>query len=73
MNDLKETIKSRTSIRTYDERPVSDEHRKMLEDYTKEITTPFGIPVEFVFMDAKEHGLSSPVLTGESMYVAGKV
>ena len=73
MNNLNEIIKSRKSVRTYDEKPVSDEHRKMLEEYAKEITGPFEIPVEFVFIDAKEHGLSSPVLTGESLYVAGIV
>ena len=73
MEDVMNIIKSRKSVRTYDERPVSSEHRKMLEEYTKEITNPFEIPVEFVFMDAKEHRLSSSVLAGESLYVAGIV
>jgi hypothetical protein len=29
--------------------------------------------VSFVFLDAGEHGLSSPVINGEHLYVAGKV
>jgi nitroreductase len=38
-----------------------------------EITNPFQIPVEFKFMDAKEHGLSCPVVTGTDLYVGGKI
>ncbi len=73
MNDLKEIIEGRKSVRTYDGKQLSDEHRRLLEEYARGITDPFDIPVEFVFMDAAEHGLSSPVLSGEQLYVAGKV
>jgi hypothetical protein len=68
-----ETIKGRKSVRTFDGNMLTDQHRKDIEEYIKEITNPFNIPVEFVLLDAKEHGLSSPVLSGEQMYVAGKV
>ena len=73
MNDLMEVIRGRKSVRTYDGTGISGEHRGLLEEYIKGITNPFDIPVEFVLMDAKEHGLSSPVLSGERLYVAGKV
>lgn len=73
MNDLMEIIKGRKSVRTYNGEQLSEEHRKLLEEYMKGITNPFDIPVEFVLMDAKEYGLSSPVLSGEKLYVAGKV
>ncbi len=73
MNDMIEIIKGRKSVRTYDGNQLSDMHRQVMEDYMKEIPNPFGIPVEFVLLDAKEHGLSSPVLSGERLYVAGKV
>ena len=73
MNDLMEIIKGRKSVRTYNGEQLSKEHRKLLEEYVKGITNPFDIPVEFVLLDAKEHGLSSPVLSGEQLYVAGKV
>ena len=63
----------RKSVRTFDGRPISSEHMKLLEEYVRDIPNPFGIPVEFVFLDAKEHGLSSPVLKGENLYIAGKV
>lgn len=73
MNDLMEIVKVRKSVRTYNGEKLSDEHRRLLEEYVKGISDPFDIPVEFVFMDAKEHGLSSPVLSGEVLYAAGKV
>lgn len=73
MNDLMEIIKGRKSVRTYNGEQLSEEHRKLLEEYVKGIMNPFDIPVEFVLLDAKEHGLSSPVLSGEQLYVAGKV
>ena len=73
MSALLETIKGRRSVRTFDERPVSAEDRAKIEEYMNTIVNPFGIPVEFVLLDAGENGLSSPVLSGESLYVAGKV
>ncbi len=68
-----EVIRTRKSVRTFDDRPIGDEDRQKIETYAKDITNPFDIPVEFVWLDAKEHRLSSPVLAGEKLYVAGKV
>ena len=73
MSELLKTIKGRKSVRTFDGRPVSPEDREKLEQYIRTITNPFGVPVRFVLLDAGEHGLSSPVLAGESLYVAGIV
>lgn len=68
-----ELIKTRKSVRTFDGQPLSEEDKKLLADYAATITNPYGIPVSFVFLDATEHGLSSPVINGEHLYVAGKV
>lgn len=73
MNDLIEIINGRKSVRSYDGNNLSDAHRQAIADYMKDIPNPFEIPVEFVLLDADEHGLSSPVLSGEKLYVAGKV
>ena len=73
INDLMEIIKGRKSVRTFNGEQLSDVHRKLLEEYVEGITNPFDIPVKFVFLDAKEQGLSSPVLSGEQLYAAGKV
>lgn len=68
-----ELIKTRKSVRTFDGRSLSQEDIKKLVDYAETITNPYGIPVKFVFLDAAEHGLSSPVIAGEHLYVAGKI
>ncbi len=73
MSGLMETIKARKSVRTFDGKPLTEEHRKDLEAYVQDLPNPFDIPVRFVFMDAAKEGLSSPVLTGEPMYLAGIV
>lgn len=71
--DSMNIIKNRKSVRTFDGRTITDEDRAKLTEYIKTITNPYGIGVEFVLLDAKKHGLSSPVIQGEQLYVAGKV
>ena len=73
MGNLNDTIMGRKSVRSFDGTLLSQQHINDLEEYIKDIKNPFKIPVEFVLLDAKQHGLSSPVLTGENLYVAGKV
>ena len=68
-----ETILTRKSVRSYDGRAIETETLERIRTFANEVGNPFGIPVSFAFLDAKERGLSSPVLTGEPLYVAGKV
>ena len=53
--------------------PLRQDDRAKLEQYLSQIETPFDIPMEFRMLDAKEHGLSSPVVTGTELYAAGKI
>ena len=73
MTELLKTIMGRKSVRTFDGRPLDAGDRERLERFIPSISNPFGVPVRFVLLDAKEHGLSSPVLSGDTLYVAGKV
>ena len=73
MATLPEVIRGRRSVRTFDGKPLRPEDREKLEAFIAGITNPFGVPVQFVLLDAEEHGLSSPVITGEKLYVTGKV
>lgn len=66
-------IKTRKSIRTFDGRDISKEDREKISSYVASITNPYEIPVKFIILDAKEYGLSSPVIVGENLYIAGKV
>lgn len=71
--DYSKLIRSRKSIRTFDGRPLTEADRNSLARYVNTIPNPYGIPVRFVFLDAEKLGLSSPVITGEHLYIAGKV
>ena len=73
MPALSEIIKGRKSVRSFDGTPIEASDLAKIKQYAENITNPFGIPVRFVFMDAKEYGLSSPVITGEKWYAAGIV
>ena len=73
MPELLALIRGRKSVRSFDGRPVSAEDRSRLEAFVSAVPNPFGVPVRFVLLDAKENGLSSPVLTGETLYAAGMV
>ena len=73
MSQLLDLIRSRTSVRSYDGRRLSAEEESRLLEYARAVKNPWGIPVTFHLLDAKEHGLKSPVLTGETLYLAGVV
>ena len=71
--DRMELIRTRRSVRTFDSRSLRAEDVSKLRAYMQTIENPYGIPVRFLLLDAKEHGLSSPVIVGESCYVTAKV
>ena len=68
----KELILSRKSVRTFDGDPLSEADRRDLNDNVSELENPFGVPVTFRLLNAKEYGLSSPVIVGEKEYLAAK-
>jgi len=71
--DISETIKTRRSVRTFDDTPLSEGHIGQLKRFIPTITNPYNIPVEFILLEKDKYGLSSPVISGEHMYVAAKV
>lgn len=73
MENIKDVIRKRRSVRTFDGKPLSDGDKNKLSESFKEMDNPFGIEVEFRILDAKEHKLSSPVIVGTDCYVAAKV
>ncbi len=68
-----EDVKNRRSVRTFDGKGLGAEILDDLKEYAKNIVNPYNIPVEFAFLNAKEHDLSSPVLSGEKEYITAKV
>ena len=70
---VKDIIRRRRSVRAFSGEALRYEDRQKLDEFLKTLDNPFGIPVEFRFLEAKEHGLSSPVIIGTDAYVAAKV
>ena len=73
MNNIAELINKRRSVRTYDGRAVEEPLLLQLLAESALWGNPFGIPVSFRFLNAKEHGLVCPVVVGTEQYVGGKV
>jgi hypothetical protein len=73
MMQIYEIIRQRRSVRTFEKTKIDQTVLEELKEYAKQISNPWNIEVRFVFMDAQEYGLSSPVLNGEPMYIAALV
>lgn len=73
MKHIEEHIRQRRSVRTYDGRELTEEDREKLRSFMEEIRNPYGIPVSFKFLNAKEDGLTCPVVSGTDVYIGGKI
>ncbi len=73
MNEFLELVKSRRSVRTFDGEMVDESLLSDLRSFAETATNPYKIPVRFAFLEAGEHKLSSPVISGETLYVAAAV
>lgn len=71
--DIKEVIKKRTSIRSFNGEELSKEDLKKLEGFINNAKNPFNVNLHFKILNAKEHNLSSPVVNGTNTYIACKV
>ena len=69
---VKEAIRKRKSVRSYDGNRLSETDSAALEAYFRELKNPFGVPVDFRLLDARTYGLTSPVLVGAETYLAAK-
>jgi hypothetical protein len=57
-NSIKDTICKRKSVRTFDGRKITAEDKSKLEEIIRTADNPFGVPVDFMLLDAKENGHS---------------
>ena len=73
MNNIVDHIKARRSVRTFDNCVLTTEALERLSAFMETIDNPWNIPVTFKFLDAKEYGLTCPVVVGTDLYVGGKV
>ena len=68
-----EIVKGRKSVRTYDGRLLTEEDREKLVAFMAEQTNPYGIEIEYRFLDPAAHDLKSLVLAGETLYIGAKM
>ena len=68
-----EIIKTRKSIRTFNNKKISKEDKEKLVQYMQTIKNPYDIPIEFIILDQDKYNLSSPVIEGEDFYIAAKI
>lgn len=73
MENITKHIIDRRSVRTFDGQALNESDKQKLCSFMEKIENPFDIPVEFKMMNAKEHGLTCPVVTGTELFVGGKV
>ena len=73
MENIYSLIRSRRSVRTFEDSPLSQEHLDLLCSFMAKIENPYEIPVEFQLLDAKEKDLKSPVLNTVPYFLAAKV
>ena len=69
---IKDAVRGRRSVRTYSGEPLREDDRHKLEEFLKTLRDPFGVPVEFRFLDAESCGLSCPVVVGTDLYLGAK-
>mgnify|MGYP002623980733 CR=1 FL=1 len=71
--NMMELVRSRRSVRSFDGNGIPEDIREEILRYANEAATPYGLPIVWKILDAKTHGLSSPVITGADAYIAGKL
>ena len=68
-----DVIRERRSVRTFDGMPLRPEDARQILGFAAAAGNPFGLPVDWVPLDAKTTGLSSPVIVGADTFLAGKL
>lgn len=68
-----EAIRSRRSVRTFSGEALRPEDAQKIAAFAETADNPYGLPIEWMLLDTKETGLSSPVIVGEDTFIAGKM
>ena len=73
MDNIGALVRARRSVRTFEEKPVSQQDLEKLQAFMAQISNPYGLPVAFKWLDAKKDNLSCPVVVGTDLYVGAKI
>lgn len=70
---IEKVIRARRSVRTFDGSALRPEDGEKIMAFAGEAENPYAIPISWRLLDPKKEDLHSPVITGESAYLAGKL
>ena len=73
MNNIDTLVRSRRSVRTFEEHPISQQDLEKLCSFLAEVSNPYGLLVEFKLLDATKQKLSCPVVVGTDLYMGAKM
>ena len=68
-----EAMRHRRSVRSFDGKGISEKEAEMLLSFANQVENPYEIPIGWKILDARAHGLKSPVITGTDFFMAGKM
>ena len=71
--DKMDIAKARRSVRTFDGRALEAEVASSLLEFANNTSNPYGLHIEYRLLKASEFGLSSPVIVGTDLFIAGKM
>ena len=71
--NLLDAINTRRSVRSFDGRGLEPADRERVLALAADTENPYGLPMEFALLNGREKGLSSPVITGTELWLAGKL
>ena len=66
-------IKKRRSVRTFDGKGISEEDLNKIREFSKTADNPYGLEIEWFFLDTKKESFNVPVISGCSNYITGKI
>ncbi|MDE7245570.1 MAG: nitroreductase family protein [Oscillospiraceae bacterium] len=72
MEDIIKIVRGRRSVRAFDGREINADDMDKLSLFIKKIDNPYGIPIEFEFLNGKKQDLPCPVVSGTDLYVGAK-
>ena len=71
--EILETIRNRRSVRSFDGRDLTPRDQARLLELFDKVPNPYGQAIRFQLLDGREYGLSSPVIVGTDLWLAGKL
>ena len=73
MHNIDTLVRGRKSVRTFEDRPVSQQDLEQLCAFLAETRNPYGLPVEFKLLDGTKQKLNCPVVVGTDLFVGAKM